>query len=162
MKAFKAYCVKQLDFLDALHENPELSSDPAGTMPAVIVEVVRDKAARLGLSGLVEKMPTDATFDDARRYLAEAIAACAPKDAEPEDSLSVDQVAKLLGCKPKTVRTLVDRTRRGLPGGIRFHQTGRHWPIHIRREWINEFLAEHSHGVKRTGARAKPLTYDEF
>jgi excisionase family DNA binding protein len=162
MKSFKRECEENLRLLNDLEECPGLSSDPPGQFPPLVVETIRDRAARLGLAELVAKAPADATFDDARQYLALAISTCAPKDAEPKDAFSLEQVSKLLGCKPKTVRTLVDRTRRGLPGGIRFHQVGRHSPIRFRREWIDEFLAEHSHGTKRKTARSKPLTFDEF
>jgi excisionase family DNA binding protein len=99
MKNFQAHCRRELDFLDALHEDPDMSSDSPGTLPAVVVEVVRDKAARLGLADLVKKAPPDATFDDARWYLAEALgelAALQARKASPNDLLTVTEVARRL------------------------------------------------------------------
>lgn len=57
--------------------------------------------------------------------------------------LNLKEAARLLGCSPKGVRVLIDRTRRGKPGGIRFCQVGR-GRIRFRREWLDEFVDEHT------------------
>ena len=157
MKAFKAFCHRQLAHLIEAEACWLEWPEPPIDYPGHLVEQVRDRAARLGLVDLAIA-PTDASLDEARLYLAKAIAY---KVDGSSGDLSVEQAANLLGCKPKTVRSLIERTRRGLPGGIQYRQASRHSPIHFRREWIDAFIAEHSHGRKKT-ARADPLTYDEF
>ena len=57
--------------------------------------------------------------------------------------LSLKQAANLLGCSPKGVRVLIDRTRRSKPGGIQFCQVGR-GRIRFRREWIDQFIDKHT------------------
>jgi excisionase family DNA binding protein len=76
-------------------------------MPAVVVEIVKGKAAKLGLSELVERAPSNATFDSAAAYLASVIAACEPQSS-PSALLTTSEVARRLRVNRDKVRTWIN------------------------------------------------------
>jgi|GEM_PF-2902074 len=64
--------------------------------------------------------------------------------------LSLQEAADALGYTVKGLRRIIDRSRaraRGLRTRgptIKFFQAGEHSPIKFRREWIEEFVADHT------------------
>ena len=82
-----------------------------------------------------------------------------PEAVEPSDDMvSLNQAAKILGMTPSGLRKLVERTKHRASGpSIEFLQTGRWGRIRFKRQWLEAFVAEHSHKqVKRTAGRRAP------
>lgn len=108
MKAFTAFCRKQLRYVEELEYLwLELPEPPIDT-PSFIVEQVRDRAARLGLAALVDAA-RDADLDAVRVYLARAMAETTV--AEPGDWLTVKQAADRLNVSARTVYDLCEMGR---------------------------------------------------
>jgi hypothetical protein len=110
VKAFETYCRKELAFLSDLEENWQLAWEPPVEVPAVVVQHVLDKAARLGLADLLKKAPKDASLAEAMVFLAEALGACHTTtltDATlPRGPLTVPEVAKRLRISGRRIAVL--------------------------------------------------------
>ncbi len=71
MKAFQTFCRQELASLEELSETWDKQWEPPIEVPGIIVDSVRDRAAKLGLVELVRKAPKDSSLDEARLFLAE-------------------------------------------------------------------------------------------
>jgi excisionase family DNA binding protein len=113
MKAFQTFCRKELASLEELAETWDKQWEPPIEVPGIIVDGVRDRAAKLGLVELVRKAPKDASLDEARLFLAEALAECKATQAGPEkaDWLTVQQAAERLNVSPRTIYDLCEMGR---------------------------------------------------
>ena len=113
MKAFQTFCRKELASLEELAETWDKQWEPPIEVPGIIVDSVRDRAANLGLVELVRKAPKDSSLDEARLFLAEALAACKATQARPEkaDWLTVKQAAERLNVSPRTIYDLCEMGR---------------------------------------------------
>ena len=113
MKSFQTFCRKELASLEELAETWDKQWEPPIEVPGIIVDSVRDRAAKFGLVELVRKAPKDSSLDEARLFLAEALAACKTTQARPEkaDWLTVKQAAERLNVSKWTIYDLCDSGR---------------------------------------------------
>jgi hypothetical protein len=70
--------------------------DDARDVPPIIVNAVRDKAARLGLFSLVEIAPVDATVETAQVWLSRCIAALPASDVPDVPLLTAEETIEYL------------------------------------------------------------------
>jgi hypothetical protein len=74
--------------------------------------------------------------------------------------MSINEAAELLDYSVRGLRKVIDRSRRKLAGmpvrgpTIRFFQAHLKSPIEFKREWIEEFIRDHTHDPNRAPASA--------
>ncbi|MBX3427597.1 MAG: hypothetical protein KF688_18095 [Pirellulales bacterium] len=141
-----------MNFQKLLRDLEQAPDDVADEYVAGIVNQVSEWAAANGHAALVREWTPAATRLEARRYLAEAIAAT--KTAPNDELLTLDQAADILGYSASGLRKIITQTKAGKPG-IQFSQIG-NGPIKFKREWLDEFAVANSTMPRQPRPRVEP------
>jgi excisionase family DNA binding protein len=64
--------------------------------------------------------------------------------------LTVKEAAERLSCSATFVRRLVERTRKGVKGGIQFCQINNNGPVRFRPEWIDALIQSNTQTPSET------------
>jgi predicted DNA-binding transcriptional regulator AlpA len=138
MEAFRQWCQKQLDSLNALLETWDYEWEPMD-IPPWIVQQAADRAARLGLADLYRKsldIPR-ASLAEAKWFLAECLRSIPVTNETPASEarlLTVKDVSYILGVSTRTVWRRVSAGEMPKPiqvgGGSRWRR------VDIER-WLN-------------------------
>lgn len=121
-----------MNFRQLLADLDNVHDDCAETFAASTVNAVSQWAVVNGFPSIVRDPTPAAQVTEARKFIAEAIAATRTTE-DPDALVDLATAAELLGYKPAGLRKIVKA------GQIRFVQNGR-GPIRFRREWINEYI----------------------